>query len=171
MPRAKVYAADIDGIHEWVVAAPNQRAALDAFGVHQDLFSQGRARVTTDAQASEAALAEPGVPLRRPSGSKEAFRPAGLGGEAAWAQAAEAAAKAAPKKKKPPSRAKLDAAEAALKTFEGEAEADRQALEAERRALARRAEALEAEQAKQRERLKATLAQARRAYEAADGRA
>ena len=170
MPRAKVYAADIDGIHEWIVAAPNQRAALDALGVHQDLFAQGRARVVTDAAASEAALAQPGVPLRRPAGSKSAYQAVEAGGESAWAKAAEATAKAHPKKK-PPSRAKLGKAEAALSAFDDEAAFEREALEDERAEIERQLKALEDRQAKRRERLKAALEEARREYRAAGGRA
>lgn len=169
MPRAKVYAADIDGIHEWVVAAPNQRAALDALGVHQDLFAQGRARVTNDPAASEAALADPGTPLRRPAGTKAAFQPADLGGETAWAKAALAAAKARPKLKVP-SRARLDQAEASLDAFESEAEAERAELERERQAIERRLETLRAKHSNRRSQLQAGVVEARRAYKAKGGR-
>ena len=62
MPRLKTYEAEIDGLHQWIVAAPNQRAALDAFGVHQDLFAQGLARPTSETGAVEAANASPGSP-------------------------------------------------------------------------------------------------------------
>jgi len=86
----KVYAADLDGVHEWIVAAPNQRAALDALGVHQDLFAQGRASVERDPVKVEAARDQPGVPLRRARGSTEDFEPAGTA-DSAWSAALRAA--------------------------------------------------------------------------------
>src|SRR5690349_10083903 len=109
MPKLKVYEAEIDGLHEWVVAAPNQRAALDAFGVHQDLFAQGLARISDDPEAQKA-VDQPGVPLRRAKGSKGAFKPVA---EAAANDVWAAAAAAVTERKKsepppPPSRTKLD---------------------------------------------------------------
>ncbi|MBX7247881.1 MAG: hypothetical protein K1X35_02400 [Caulobacteraceae bacterium] len=97
----RVYRADVDGVHEWIVAAPNQRAALDAFGVHQDLFAQGRATVEDDPARIEAARAVPGVPLRRPKGSSGPFLADGQDAGGAWA-AALAAAPARPAGKDAP---------------------------------------------------------------------
>ncbi len=37
----RTYTAEIDGLNQWIVAAPNQKAALEAFGVHQNLFARG----------------------------------------------------------------------------------------------------------------------------------
>ncbi len=61
--RLKVFQAQF-GFYDSVVAAPSQVAALRAWGAHQNLFSDGGARVATDEQAIEAALAQPEVPLR-----------------------------------------------------------------------------------------------------------
>jgi hypothetical protein len=36
------------GFYDTVVAAPSRAAALRAWGVHQDLFAAGEARVTSD---------------------------------------------------------------------------------------------------------------------------
>jgi hypothetical protein len=69
--RLKVYRTQL-GFFETVVAAPSQAAALRAWGVHQDLFADGAAAVTTDAAATKAALAEPGQPLRRAVGEADA---------------------------------------------------------------------------------------------------
>ena len=74
-PRLKVFRAAM-GFFESVVAAPSQKAALDAWGTRQDLFKEGMAAVTNDPQAVEAALAHPGVVLQRPTGSKGGFEPA-----------------------------------------------------------------------------------------------
>lgn len=70
--RLKVYAAQI-GFFDTVVAAPNQAEALAAWGVRQNLFAEGRAKVTTEAAAVDAAMAHPNTPLRRAVGSKAAF--------------------------------------------------------------------------------------------------
>jgi multidrug efflux pump subunit AcrA (membrane-fusion protein) len=47
---------------------------LRAWGVHQNLFASGEARVTTENAAIEAALQHPEVPLRRPIGSNDPFQ-------------------------------------------------------------------------------------------------
>lgn len=67
MPRLKVYSAPM-GFHEAIVAAPSQKAALQAWGVPRDLFADGGAAVTDDPDAVAAALKQPGVVLRRPLG-------------------------------------------------------------------------------------------------------
>jgi hypothetical protein len=70
--KLKVYAARI-GFHDTVVAAPNQAAALAAWDVRENLFAQKAAAVAHDPKATKAALARPGVVLRRAAGSNEAF--------------------------------------------------------------------------------------------------
>src|SRR5438270_64082 len=74
MARLKVYAARM-GFFESVVATTSQKAALDAWGTRQNLFGEGLADVTQDPEAVKAALADPGVVLRRPAGGG-AFEPA-----------------------------------------------------------------------------------------------
>jgi hypothetical protein len=131
MPRAlKVYFAPL-GFFESVVAAPSQAAALHAWGVLQDLFASGDAKVTTEPDAVEAAMAHPGAPLKRPLGARGDFR---LDPDLPRAPEAKHGERAPPK----PDRARLDAAEARLEHIEeeqarGEAEffARREALEAE----------------------------------------
>jgi hypothetical protein len=125
----KVYWAEIDGLHDWVVAAPNRDEALKAFGVRQDLFAQGEAGDASDPDAAKAARAAPLTPLRRPKGSSEPFAPAT--GAADWSAAlAEARPKAAPGRSKTkaaaeapppkpkPDRRPLDRAEAELAAIE-----------------------------------------------------
>jgi hypothetical protein len=138
MPRAlKVYFAPL-GFFESVVAAPSQAAALRAWGVHQDLFASGDAKVTAEPDAVEAAMAHPGAPLKRPVGGKGAFR---LDPDLPRAPEAKRGERAPPK----PDRAPLAAAEARLEHIEeaqarGEAEffARREALEAEEAAARKR---------------------------------
>jgi len=122
-PRApKVYWAEIDGLNEWIVAAPNRSDALAAFDLRQDLFAQGLAGEEKDPAKIEAARASPGTPLRRPQGSKAPFAPAGAAAD--WSAALPKGSKARAKPKKPDRRA-LDDAEARLKRIE---DAHRQAL-------------------------------------------
>lgn len=127
----KAYWAEIDGLHDWVVAAHNRPEALEAFGVRQDLFAQGQAGDASDPDAAEAAREQPLTPLRRPKGSRQPFAPAT--GAADWSAAisktalkdalAGTAAKAvkakpaAPTKPEPDRRA-LDQAEASLAKVE-----------------------------------------------------
>jgi hypothetical protein len=74
MPRPlKVFRAHL-GFYDTVVAAPSQKAALAAWGSKRDLFREGFASVSNDAEAAEEALRKPGVVLRRAYGSKDPFR-------------------------------------------------------------------------------------------------
>jgi hypothetical protein len=147
--RLKTYAAEIDGLHEWIVAAPNQAAALEAFGVGQNLFAQGAARVESDPEKIRCALAHPGVPLRRLKGSNDPFGPVAANAPSGWEAALEAAARA-PKADKaqdrkagkaarpeplPPSRRALDKAEEALAETKAERDRALAEVEEERRAL------------------------------------
>jgi hypothetical protein len=166
--KLKTYRAEIDGLHEWIVAAPNQRAALDAFGVHQDLFAQGAAGVFDDKAGEAAARAQPGVPLRRPKGSTAPFKPVETGGAEMWTKAAAAAGKSAPKK--PPSRAGLDRAETALAAFEAKAKAALDAIAEARAQLDAREAALRDDQDARRTALTKALEGARADYRAAGGR-
>src|SRR6266700_8410933 len=73
MPRhLKVFQAHL-GFYDTAVAAPSRAAALKAWGSRQNLFREGVASETKDAQAVAAALAKPGEVLRRPVGSNAPF--------------------------------------------------------------------------------------------------
>ena len=106
----KVYAAEIDGLNDWIVAAPNRKAALDALGVRQDLFAQGMAREEQDPGLVAAARAAPGAALRRAKGAKGAFEP--VTGPADWSAAVPRSRKA--RAKPEPDRRELDRAQARL---------------------------------------------------------
>lgn len=74
MPRPlKVFRAHL-GFYDSIVAAPSQKAALAAWGARPVEFAHGFATVTHDAAAVRAALAHPGVVLRRPFGSSGEFK-------------------------------------------------------------------------------------------------
>lgn len=142
-PRLKVYATRI-GFHDVVVAAPNQRAALAAWDVRENLFAQGVAAPTEDKDAVEAALSHPGVVLSRPLGggayTKEAQVPSSAPSAPKAKSSAPAKAKATVKTKakpapRPPDRSALDAAERALDELEAEMRRTQEAFEKERRGL------------------------------------
>lgn len=120
----KVFRAHL-GFYDTIVAAPSQKAASAAWGGSAREFAQGFASVTKDVKAVEAALAQPGVVLRRPAGSHGAFK-------------AEPDKLAAPKLT---GKTKQRAARAEQKA----AAKARQKAEREKRAEARRAAAAEAE--------------------------
>lgn len=152
----RTYTAEIDGLNQWIVAAPNQKAALEAFGVHQNLFAQGLADLTRDEELISAANAQPGTPLKRP---KKGGRFTAAGGSD-WSEALKATAKT-PKARKPPSRARLDRARAALAAAREEGD----------RTLAELEEAVEAARkrlAAGQDRVEAAVAKAERAVEAAE---
>jgi len=62
------------GFFDLAVAAPSMKAALDAWGFKHNAFHQGFASETGDAKIIAAAMANPGIVLRRPVGTNEAFR-------------------------------------------------------------------------------------------------
>jgi len=72
MAARKVYRAHL-GFYDTVVAAHSQQSALAAWGSTQDLFRLGLAKPTDDPEAVKAALAKPGIVLKRPAGSNIAF--------------------------------------------------------------------------------------------------
>jgi hypothetical protein len=159
MARLKVYQASLDGVNDWIVAAPNQRAALDAWGVHRNLFADGEAFVATDAAAVEAGMARPGVALRRPKGGKGPFISGEASDASGWSAAAQAvgARKAPARKVKAVDRSKLDAAEKALERFEAAADAQLSDLARQRAALDRQEMHARAALAEQRRVLQAAI--------------
>jgi hypothetical protein len=118
------------GFFDTIVAAPSMKAALDAWGVTQNLFHSKLAEITNDPKSVMAALAKPGVVLRRPAGSNDAFTEnpdLPMVRVAKRAKAAKAAKSAGQQKlplprpqPKPVDRRKLDAAEEALAELEAE---------------------------------------------------
>ena len=173
--RLKVFEAQL-GFYDTVVAAPSRVAALEAWGVRQNLFASGQARVTEDAAAAEAARAHPGVPLKRAVGSKDAFalEAASLPEvpDAPRASARKAPAKAVPAEPEtpPPDRGDLDAAELSLrKVDEAKKRKDAQLARREAELEADRLAAQEA-YVSERKAASAAVVAARQAFRAAGGR-
>lgn len=159
--RLKVYAARL-GFFDTAVAASSQKAALAAWGVHQDLFKDGSAAATDD-PAALAALDRPGVVLRRPVGSTGAYAEA--------AEAAPLPARRTPPKPAPePDRRPLDQARAKLAEAEQKHEVVAADVHARMEALRAELDALESEWDRRRAELEAAVSEAEAAYRAAGGR-
>lgn len=74
MPRRlKVFKAQL-GFYEQVIAAPSRKAALTAWGAPSIAFAHGIAALTKEPKIVAAALARPGVVLKRPIGSRGEFK-------------------------------------------------------------------------------------------------
>jgi hypothetical protein len=173
--RLKVFQAQL-GFYDTVVAAPSQAAALRAWGVHQNLFAAGLARITDEPQAVEAALAHPETPLRRAVGSSDPFS---LKASLPQIPDAPKRARSTPAEKprpkarptKPPAdRTALDATEAALRDLDEERK--RGEAEFRRRQDELKAEQLSAQRAyvEARKAANEKVAEARQAYRRAGGK-
>ena len=152
--KLKVFRTPI-GFHDAYVAAPSQKAALEAWGADSNLFATGAAERVEDPELTREPLAKPGEVIRRLRGTwaeHVAALPKKSAARAAPSTSDKPAKKSArdprPARPKPrPSRAALDRAEAALAELETRhgkamaAIARRQAeLDRERRALEARHE-------------------------------
>jgi hypothetical protein len=71
--KLKTYLTSL-GFFDQAVAAPSMKAALEAWGSSSNLFHQGFAREVDDPAIIAAAMAKPGIVLKRPIGSEEPFR-------------------------------------------------------------------------------------------------
>lgn len=130
-PKLKVFRTHL-GFYDLIVAAPSQKAALTAWGAGSNLFAQGFASAVTDPQLTQAALAKPGVVLKRQFGSRDEFAESVESLHAPKESQAESAARRA--------REKQDRA-AAQRTARKERETARERAQEERLAETRRAQA------------------------------
>ena len=164
----KVFQAQL-GFFETVVAAPSQAAALRAWGVHQNLFADGQARVTDDPQAIQAALAHPQVPLKRAVGSKDPFalEPVSLPRMPDPPKQAKAAAPPRP----PADRSALDTAEEALRGLDDDRRAEEATFRQRQDALDADRKTAQAAYVKRHDAVSRALVDARTAYRKAGGTA
>lgn len=142
MPRAqklKVYRTPI-GFHDAYVAAPSQKAALEAWGSDADLFARGVAEQVDDAELMAEPLAHPGQVIRKLRGTAEEQL------SALPRNTKKRAARPQPR----PSRAALDKAEQAIEALEAKQRDER--------------DAIATRQAAERNRLEQQLDRARKAY-------
>jgi colicin import membrane protein len=156
--RLKTYQTS-SGFFDLAIAAPSMKAAAEAWGSRTNVFKQGLAKETRDPAIVAATLAKPGVILRRPVGSKEAFREhARLPKHLPIGKGNQAPAKASPRRQQAKSREVDDkAAKAAALAFE---------RQQKRREETRRRE--EAAREKKRARREQEIAKAERALDQAE---
>jgi len=169
--KLKVFRTPI-GFHDAYVAAPSQKAALEAWGADGNLFAQGIAEQVDDPNLMEEPLANPGNVIKRVRGSTDEHFAALDRTERKPNPKAEEALEAPKRKAKPkprPSRDELDAAEHALEKAEkkqrkklGELDEKIRELERKRRDLQRKHEA-------ERDELSGKRDRARSAYDRAMG--
>ena len=183
--RLKVFRTAI-GFHDAYVAAPSQKAALEAWGADSNLFAQGIAEQVTERELIKAPLERPGEVVKVLRGNAEqqvaALGQPLRGRRDVPANDDRAAAKSngkeggpriksgVTKKKKPlprPSRAALGKAERAVWEAEERHRRTLEELREEEEALRERRRKLEGEQARERDRLRATAERAERDYRAA----
>ncbi|MBA3512425.1 hypothetical protein [Sphingomonas sp.] len=162
------------GFHDAYVAAPSQKAALEAWGTDTNLFARGAAEVVTDPQLTRAPLERPGEVVRVLRGSEaEQIRALGAAkkkskdrptpGPSRAREGRSKKRKAGPR----PSSAGVDRAEKALAEAQAKHRDALAELKAEAEALDKRRRALERKQREERERLGVKLDEAREKYRAA----
>ncbi|KAA9019623.1 hypothetical protein [Sphingobium limneticum] len=179
MAKLKVFCTPI-GFHDAYVAAPSQKAALQAWVSDADLFARGIAEKVTDPKLMEAPLEKPGVVIKVSRGTaadhfetKEPTRPADRTSkkrktvrEAEKADSKPAPAPPKPKKKIPrPSRAKLEAAEQAVDQATADLKEKLADIDARKRALDAERRTLRADNAKHVSKLEAARDRARKDYQ------
>ncbi len=100
MPRKlKTFKTSV-GFYDLAIAAPSMKAALEAWGAGSNLFHQGFAAESDDPEVVAAAMAKPGVVLKRPAGSTGRFTEhAGLPTDLADDRGREKSRRPLPKKK------------------------------------------------------------------------
>ena len=145
MPRKlKTYQTSI-GFYDLAIAAPSMKAALEAWGAGSNLFHQGAARETDDPAVVDAAMAKPGVVLKRPAGSNGRFA------EDAELPDVEAETRGAKKRRPPASRKRPAAAISDKHARQAAAAFERQ--QKQRDARHRKEEALREKERARREKL------------------
>jgi hypothetical protein len=176
--RLKVFRTPI-GFHDAYVAAPSQKAALEAWGADANIFAQGIAEEVTDPKLMEAPLANPGKVVKRTRGSADehfaeldrAPRKKAAKTNESEGKVVELRPKAKPKPKPKPSRDELDAAEEALEKAERkqreklrEIDEAMRDLERKRREIQREHEAERDKLSEKRNRLKSAFEKAMREW-------
>ena len=167
--KLKVFVTPI-GFHDAYVAAPSQKAALEAWGADSNIFAQGIAEQVTDPKLMEEPLANPGKVIKRVRGSADEHF-AELDRAAPKKKAEKKSGRVVelkPKKAGPkPSRSALDAAEGALEKSEKKQRKKLRAIDDELQALERKRRELQRKHEAERDRLSEKAEEARSSYERA----
>jgi colicin import membrane protein len=108
MPRKLKTYQTSQGFYDLAIAAPSMKAALEAWGASSNLFHQGFAKESEDSKVIAAAMAKPGIVMRRPVGSDTAFSEHSELPSAASLDAPQRPSKAKPEKAKPAKEQKVD---------------------------------------------------------------
>ena len=161
--KLKVYRTPI-GFHDAYVAAPSQKAALEAWSTNVNLFARGEAEVVEDAELSAEPLAHPGTVIRKLRGDTREQISA-LGSPQTKKQTQERKARGS--KIARPSRAKLDKAEEALRRADSAHIERVREIEAKQRVLAEERRKAEEAYDRERQKLAANEAAQRSTYQAA----
>ena len=177
--RLKVFRTPI-GFHDAYVAAPSQKAALEAWGADANIFAQGIAEQVTDPELMEEPLASPGKVIKRVRGTTDEHFAALAKQTAPKKSPSTGSAGPPPLQKqgrkaggpKPrPSRDELDAAEHALEKAEKkqrkklvELDEKIRELEGKRRDLTRKHEAERDKLARERDRARVAYERAMEAW-------
>lgn len=166
--KLKVFRTAI-GFHDAYVAAPSQKAALEAWGATNNLFAIGSAEVVDDKDLMEEPLASPGKVIRRIRGSLEEHLAAGSERKKVKArQTTPTKPSRKAKTAKPrPSRDKLDQAEVALEAAQADAASEMEAFDRRAADLRRERAAAEVRRAKAIAQLERELDRVRTRYERA----
>ena len=165
--KLKVFRTPI-GFHDAYVAAPSQKAALEAWGAEGNLFAQGIAEQVTDPKLMEEPLAKPGEIVRKVRGSADEHL-AALNRVAKRKEKKEAKApkKSAAAKMKKPIRDELDAAEEAIDAAKSRHKSEAKDIDREIEALERRRRDLLRRHERERDELQEARDAARSRYERA----
>ena len=180
--KLKVFRTPI-GFHDAYVAAPSQKAALEAWGTDTDLFARGVAEGVTDPTLTKEPLERQGEVVRVLRGSaEEQVRALGQSHRSGTSMGTRQSATKTAKEDRPsprpspsrgrgrkkrgrrPSSAAVDRAEAALERAEARHRAALDKLKAEAEALDKRRRALERKQRAEREKLNHALDTARERF-------
>jgi hypothetical protein len=168
MPRKLKVFRTAAGFNDAYVAAPSRKAALAAWGADVDLFARGIAEEVTDPELGEEPLANPGeVVMRSRGGLAEQLKAMGPRKRAAGkAKKAAKPAEERPAKPrgKPPSRAKVEKAAAAIAEARDKHVAALKGLEDKREELDRQIAALKDKQRREIEGLQQRRREAEQTY-------
>lgn len=149
--KLKVFRTPI-GFHDAYVAAPSQKAALQAWGADADLFARGVAELVTEPALMEEPLADPGKVIRKIRGTMDEHM-AALPANPKRKPTAEAEAPPSTHAKPRPSRAKVAQAEQAIEDAEQRYNEARQDIAKREAALRKERQALEDARDQEREKL------------------
>ena len=173
MPRKlKVFRTPI-GFDDAYVAAPSQKAAIEAWGAAANLFARGTAEQVTDPRLMAEPLRHPGEVIRVSRGDFKAQlkalgpRKKSKARPGAGRTGAEQPKKKPARPRPPPKRDRLDRAEAALAQARDRQRKERAVLEKQQETLERKLGAIKSRQEKEIARLERRLHDARDAYSSA----